>query len=252
MKSRRTFLKQTSVLGATALTMPFGAGSFGSVSQSNGDYTILFQGDSITDGNRTRDNDWNHVMGHGFAYIIASRLWYDYPKQGFHFFNRGISGDRVPDLSSRWDTDTIALKPNLLSILVGINDTNLAIDGGQSSIRSFEEDYRTLLRQTKAALPNLGLVLCEPFILPVGKVKDKWKTYQKELGARQAVTQQLAKEFNAVFVPFQAAFNNALKNAPADYWIWDGVHPMPAGHELMAREWLKVVSLEIPFIPSKA
>jgi lysophospholipase L1-like esterase len=252
MKSRRTFLKQTSVLSAAAMAMPFGASSFATVLQSKGNYTVLFQGDSITDGNRTRDNDWNHVMGHGFAYLIASRLWFSYPQQGFHFFNRGISGNQVPGLLKRWDTDTIALKPDLLSILVGINDANSAINGGPSTISSFEKDFRTLLQQTKAALPNVRLVLCEPFILPVGRAKDNWEIFLKEVTARQAITQQLANEFNAVFVPFQAAFNNALKKAPADYWIWDGIHPMPAGHELMAREWLRVVSHEIAVIPSKA
>lgn len=71
------------------------------------DFTFLFQGDSITDGNRTRNNDWNHVMGHGYQYIIASRLWYDFPEKGFHFFNRGISGNKVSDLALRGGLITV-------------------------------------------------------------------------------------------------------------------------------------------------
>jgi lysophospholipase L1-like esterase len=250
MKTRRTFIKQASMLAASAMALPLSASSLEHAAAPAGDYTVLFQGDSITDGNRSRNMDWNHVMGHGYAYLIASRLWFEFPKQGYHFFNRGISGNRVPDLLKRWDTDTVALKPNLLSILIGINDTAAAVNVA-SSVNTFELDYRTLLQRTKIALPEVQLVLCEPFVLPVGKVKENWAAYTKELSQRQATTKQLATEFNAIFVPFQQAFNDALKKAPADYWIWDGIHPMPAGHELMAREWLKAVHHKIAFIPSK-
>ncbi len=92
------------------------------------------------------------------------------------------------------------------------------------------------------------LVLCEPFILPVGKVKDKYEIYQTEIKKRQVIVRQLATEFSAVYVPFQNAFDKALSKAPADYWIWDGIHPMPAGHELMAIEWMNAVSKRIKFI----
>jgi lysophospholipase L1-like esterase len=78
-------------------------------------------------------------------------------------------------------------------------------------------------------------------LLKVGKVKNNWESWWEEVNKRQVIARALADEFDAVFVPFQLAFDNALKRAPADYWIWDGIHPMPAGHELMAREWLKSV-----------
>jgi lysophospholipase L1-like esterase len=208
--------------------------------KEEGSLTVLFQGDSITDGNRTRNTDWNHVMGHGFAYIIASRLWYDYPGKGLHFFNRGISGNRVTHLAERWQTDTIDLKPDVINILVGINDTEAAIKGNVSCTpEQFENDYRALLKWTKEKLPDVKLVLCEPFLLPVGRVKENFETYQLEIAKRQQVAKLLSDEFKAIYIPFQSAFNDALSKAPAEYWIWDGIHPMPAGHELMARFWLE-------------
>ena len=172
---RREFIKQASVLTA-AIALPTALSGF-PVQMGNGDgkgYTILFQGDSITDGNRSRNMDWNHVLGHGYAYLIAARLWYNFPEKGFHFFNRGVSGDTITDLATRWDLDTIALQPNLLSILVGVNDTLHAVNGDKNyTVASYEDDYRALLTKTRLLLPTIQLVLSEPFILPVGKGKGK-------------------------------------------------------------------------------
>jgi lysophospholipase L1-like esterase len=105
-----------------------------------------------------------------------------------------------------------------------------------------------LLQQTKQQLPDVQLVLCEPFVLPVGKARDKWEVWSTEVKKRQEVVQHLSEEYNAILVPFQSAFDKALSKAPADYWIWDGIHPMPAGHELMAREWMHRVSKKLKFI----
>lgn len=221
----------------------------GDVSRNNEVTTFLFQGDSITDDNRTRNNDWNHVIGHGYQYIISSKLWYDFPKKGFHFFNRGISGNKVADLATRWQKDTLDIKPDVLSILIGINDTSVYINGNKDfTAKQYEEGYRTLLQQTKLQLPEVQLVLCEPFVLPVGKVKDKWDDYSKEIEKKQKIVKRLSEETNAIFVGFQAVFNKALSKAPSEYWIWDGIHPMPAGHELMAREWMKQVGKKLQFI----
>jgi lysophospholipase L1-like esterase len=249
-KTRRTFIKNITAASALVIGAPQMMYAGEKTENNEGEnFTFLFQGDSITDGNRTRDNDWNHVMGHGYQYIIASKLWYDLPQKRFHFYNRGVSGNKVTDLAARWQTDTIDLKPDLLSILIGINDTSAYINGDNNfSADAYEQEYRTLLQQTKQQLPNVELVLCEPFILPVGKVKDRYEVYSTEIKKRQPVVQKLAAEFNAVYVSFQDAFNKALSEAPAEYWIWDGVHPMPAGHELMAIEWARAVSKRIKFI----
>jgi lysophospholipase L1-like esterase len=250
-KGRRKFLENSFLLGSIGSVAPglLAAECKEAVSENGEAFTFLFQGDSITDGNRTRNNDWNHVMGHGYQYIIASKLWYDFPKKGFHFFNRGISGNKVTELAARWQKDTLDLKPDLLSILIGINDTATFIDGNKDfTVEQYENGYRALLQQTKQQLPNIQFVLCEPFILPVGKVKDKWDEYTNELKKRQEIVKRLSEEQNAIFVGFQEAFNKALSKAPAEYWIWDGIHPMPAGHELMAREWIHQVSKKLKFI----
>ena len=248
--SRRSFLKQTVLIGAAAgLPNVVRAAENALPNNPATDSVILFQGDSITDGNRTRDNDWNHVMGHGYAYLISSRLWFDHPDRKFHFYNRGISGNTVPDLAKRWQTDTIGLRPNVLSILIGVNDVLRGMSQEETfSAQAYENDYRALLKQTTSALPNVKLVICEPFILPVGRVKEQWDQWNQAIIKRQAIAKNLAGEFNAVFVDFQQQFNNALSKAHADYWIWDGVHPMPAGHELMARYWLKVVNKHIRLV----
>ena len=241
--TRRKFLLSTTLLGISAAIPNIGkAVPTQELLGSLTDQKILFQGDSITDGNRTRDTDWNHIMGHGYQYIIASKLWYDQPDRKFHFINRGISGNKVTDLASRWQTDALDIKPDILSILVGVNDSNESVRGNANyTPASYERDYRNILVKTRSVNPNIKLVICEPFLLPVGAVKANWERWYEEVSARQIRAKDLAKEFDAVYVPFQHAFNAALKRAPADYWIWDGIHPMPAGHELMAREWLKAV-----------
>ena len=253
LNNRRDFLKRITALGMVSTVAPGFLGAMPetveTTSKEGEGFTFLFQGDSITDGNRTRNNDWNHVMGHGYAYIIASKLWYEFPEKGFHFFNRGISGNKVTDLAARWQTDTLDLKPDVLSILVGINGVSALLAGNKAfAAEQYEQDYRNLLKQTRQQLPNVQLVLGEPFILPVGKVETQWAAYEGEVRKRQQMVERLSAEFNAIPVKFQQAFDKALAKAPAEYWIWDGIHPMPAGHELMAREWIKQVSTKLKFI----
>jgi lysophospholipase L1-like esterase len=250
INKRRSFIKQLTAFSTAAALAPASLAAMPVRENKDGEgYRFLFQGDSITDGNRTRNNDWNHVMGHGYQYIIAGRLWYEFPAKGFHFFNRGISGNKIPDLLARWQPDALDLKPDLLSILIGINDVAASMEGKQDfSVENYKNGYVSLLDKTREALPNIQLVLCEPFILPVGKVKDRWTDYSTRVQQRQSVVKELAVKYNAIHVPFQSAFDKSLIRAPAEYWIWDGIHPMPAGHELMAREWLRQVSKILKFI----
>jgi lysophospholipase L1-like esterase len=252
--SRRKFIKGAVLTGIAACCLP-SAESFASVSARKLNQTlkngavILFQGDSITDGNRGRNTDPNHIMGHGYAFSIASRVGADYPGKKYQFYNRGISGNKVNDLEKRWQAETLDLKPDVLSILVGVNDSNSVVLKREPviTIEKYEEIYTSLLDQTKAAFPNILFVLCEPFILQVGKVKENWETYHSDIVQRQAVVRKLTTKYNAVFVGFQEVFDKACEKAPADYWIWDGVHPTVPGHELMAREWLKQLEKRISF-----
>ncbi|HTN76170.1 MAG TPA: SGNH/GDSL hydrolase family protein [Pirellulaceae bacterium] len=200
------------------------------------DARILFQGDSITDGNRGRNADPNHILGHGYQFIIAAKHGGDFPELNLTFLNRGISGNKVTDLAKRWQKETLDLKPDLLSILIGVNDNSAGLP-----IDEYEATYDRLLADTQAANPKIKFILCEPFSLPVGGVKAKVDAWVTSLKARQAVVAKLAKKYDAVFVPFQAAFDDACQRAPAEYWIWDGVHPTYSGHQLMADAWLQAV-----------
>jgi lysophospholipase L1-like esterase len=244
--NRRDFLKKISLAGAAALILPEILAAKDKeddeTDDANMSKTFLFQGDSITDGGRSYNKDWNHVFGQDYAYLITSRLGYKYPRRDYNFFNRGISGNKVSDLAARWQTDTLDIKPDLLSILIGVNDVfGVVVKGETFTVDDFGNTYDALLDKTIKALPNVELVLCEPFILPVGMVKEKPDLWNAEIQKRQPIVQHLAEKYNAVYVPLQDVFTKAIKKAPADHWIWDGVHPMPAGHELIAREWIKAV-----------
>jgi lysophospholipase L1-like esterase len=210
---------------------------------------ILFQGDSITDGNRGRNADPNHILGHGYQFSIGSRVGADYPEKKYVFYNRGISGNKVIDLEKRWQADTLDLKPDVLSILVGVNDSTSMVFDWPTAVtpEKYEVTYQSLLEQARSTFPEMLFVLCEPFILPVGRVKDNWEKYHADIVQRQVIVRKLAEKYNAVFVGFQEVFDKACDRATADYWIWDGVHPTVAGHELMAREWLRQVEKRIKF-----
>ena len=204
---------------------------------------ILFQGDSITDcardrGRQDQPNNTEALAG-GYAGKIAGRLLADNPSLELRIFNRGIGGNRVVDLYARWRQDAIALKPDLVSILIGVNDMwhEFNFRNGVELDR-FEQIYRMTLEDTRSKLPNAGFVLCEPFVLPCGVITPLWEA---DICARQKIVARLATEFGAVLVPFQQMFNAALKEAAPEYWSADGVHPTPAGHERMARFWLACV-----------
>ena len=180
---------------------------------------ILFQGDSITDGNRGRSADPNHILGHGYAFIIAAKYGAVFPERNYLFMNRGISGNKVADLQARWQRDTLDLKPDYLSILIGVNDNSTV------PLEKYEQIYDTLLTETEAALPHIRIVLCEPFTLPVGRVKENWESWSSGIKERQKIVVRLAEKHHAALVRFQGMFDAACKRAPAEYWIWDGVHP---------------------------
>ncbi len=251
--TRRIFLKKAGLAGISAVAAPHlplisvEKELMGKRKEDN--LIILFQGDSITDGNRGRNNDPNHIMGHGYAFSIASRTGARFPEKKLTFYNRGISGNTISDLLARWQKDALQIKPDVLSILVGVNDTDFALkQKDMEATAKFRDNYTKLLQQTKEQLPNCMLVLCEPFIAPVGRVKEQWSNWQTEMRKKQEVVQSLANEYNTVYVPLQNVFDKAALRASADYWVWDGIHPTVAGHELITQEWLKQVSKQLPFL----
>ena len=144
-------------------------------------------------------------------------------------------------LARRWQTDTLDLRPDLLSILIGVNDLSSGV-----SAERYEQQSDQLLADTVKALPNLRLVLCEPFGLPVGAKKNNWENYRTQVAARVSIVNKLGEKDHAPVVPFQKMFESATNRAPAEYWIWDGIHPTYAGHQLMADEWVRTVQASWP------
>jgi len=203
---------------------------------------ILFQGDSITDGGRGRTEDLNHILGHGYAYLIAAKLGCEMPELDLKFINRGCSGNRLVDLYARWQEDALNLTPDFISILIGINDVMSAIKNNfEGFSEKYERDYRSVIAESMATLPHVSFILCEPFALPVAGLAANWKKIKPEINKSAKIVKNLADEFGFFHVQLQDTFNHACKFQKAEYWLWDGVHPTAAGHGLIAREWLKAL-----------
>ena len=222
------------------ITCPFIGGACRLTDTNN---TILFQGDSITDSGRDRRSQNNandpRAMGTGYALLAASQLLDEYSKVKPKIYNRGISGNKVFQLAERWDADCIALKPDIVSILVGVNDYwHISKHGYEGTVKTYEKDYRALLQRTRRELPEVTLVVCEPFVLRCGEVNQSWFP---AFDGYRAAAKKVAAECKAIFVPFQSVFDKATKSAPAQYWTADGVHPTLAGAHLMAKTWLSTV-----------
>ena len=200
---------------------------------------IVFQGDSITHGGR--GSDPNHIMGHSYVILIAAPQAATYPEADLSFYNRGVSGNTIASLDSRWQNDTIALKPDVISILIGVNDLLLTVGKDQPfNPADYEKTYRNLLDRSRAANPKVRFVLCQPFVMPGKSISAKLQDFQKGVAEMQAVVEKLATEYHAPVVHLQQVFNKAAKeHPPIEYWVWDGVHPTFAGHQLVAEEWIR-------------
>ena len=205
---------------------------------------ILFQGDSITDAGRNRLATGENnaaALGGGYPLIAAAQMLRAHPDSALRVFNRGVSGDKVPALQARWDTDTIALKPDILSILVGVNDFWHKLTGGyEGTVADFESQYVELLHDTKQALPNVRFVILEPFVLVTGAVDAKWFP---EFDEGRAVAARVARDAGATFIPLQSMFTQLSKSVPPSYWLADGVHPTIAGHAAIADRWREAAGL---------
>ncbi|HET9384957.1 MAG TPA: GDSL-type esterase/lipase family protein [Gemmatimonadales bacterium] len=233
--NRREFVATTAALAGTVGWQP----------QKQAKPTvILFQGDSITDCGRNRDSkDANTAgaLGTGYPLFAAAASLAARPDRDLKFFNRGISGNKVPDLMQRWRADALDIQPDILSILIGVNDFWHKLDHGYTgSVADYEEQYLTLLDETRRALPKVYLIIFEPFVLRCGAVTARWFP---EFDQRRAVAARVAAHANATFVPLQMMFDRKVRSSPPEYWAADGVHPTPAGHALIANEWRRVANV---------
>lgn len=188
----------------------------------------------------TRPN-YGKGMGKGYALLAASSILNGNPQQGLSFYNRGISGDTVAKMMERWDEDCIRIKPHVVSLLVGVNDFNVAfLAKGKGDVEKFESDYEMLLRMTVEQLPGVKLIIGEPFALQgVTGLTDNWEDFH----LYRKVAKKLAEKFKAAFIPYQSAFRDTKKDVPLGYYSTDGVHPSLAGIYLMSKTWLNTVSI---------
>lgn len=232
---------------------------------------VLFSGDSITDGNRGKCMDCNHIMGHGYQYIVAGRLALDNAENMPKFINKGYSGENAYDLLRKWQEDVIDNKPTVLSILVGANDAgygyfhNLTPEGAKDR---YETNLRAILEKTRNELGDIKIILCEPFYFPLDKSDYSYKNSphpdgveapfkrpdsndsEDSVAYREAATvkiraaaKKLAEEFDCIFVPLYDKIKENAARSRIEYFVWDGTHPSVAGHMIIAEEWLKAVDL---------
>lgn len=199
--------------------------------------TILFQGDSITDAGRDRENDVYDGMG--YPRLVKGALGADYPNE-YEFINRGISGNRIVDLYARMKIDILNLKPDVMSILIGVNDVwHEFWFGNGVDTEKFFKIYSMLIEEVKEALPDIKIMILEPFVLKCTATEEHWDAFRADVEAKAEKARLVAEKYNLPFVPLLKLFDEAATKAPASYWLSDGVHPTAAGHELIKREWLK-------------
>ena len=205
---------------------------------------VLFQGDSITDCGRNRTADAPNsagALGNGYALLVAAAELAARPERGLRFYNRGFSGDKVPDLEQRWAADTIALKPDILSILIGVNDFwHTKTHGYTGTVADYETAFAALLQATRRELPSVRLVVLEPFVLRCGAVDTGWFP---EFDQRRAAAARVARQVNATFIALHDRFTALAARTSPEYWAADGVHPTPAGHGYIAEQWRRAVKV---------
>ena len=225
--------------------------------------TVLFIGDSITDGNRGRNMDPNHLIGHGYQELVIAKLISDNYKNMPKFINKGISGNNSGQILARLKEDCIDYKPDIISILCGVNDCCHGGDGNtdETAIKNLD----AILSKIKSSLPETKVILCEPFYMDVRNQENRYENlpnvkceddfffsnnpldlekiekFSSRMKRLQKGLPSLAEKYGCIFVPFQDVLDEASKQVTASYFVWDNVHPTIAGHTLMAKRWLEVV-----------
>ena len=166
------------------------------------------------------------------------------PEAQLDVYNRGMSGHKVRDLKARWQKDAIDMKPDWLSILIGINDVGRTVTTGKG-LEEWEADYRFILDASRKANADLKLVLLDPFVLASGGLANQsaFRAKRDIVDKLCLIVSRLAKDYGAIHVKTQEVFDEAAEKVSPEQWIWDGVHPLPQGHELIARNWLQAVSV---------
>ena len=197
----------------------------------------LFQGDSITDADRRRDDDNNY--GYGYPNLFAAEIGKEFPGE-YDFINRGISGNRIVDVYARIKRDIINLEPDIMSILIGVNDVWHEIDDKNGvAPEKFEKIYSMLIEEIKEALPNIKIIILEPFVLKGIGTEAEYPRFREKLELNAQASKRIAEKYDLEFVPLMDKFDKACEKAEASYWLADGVHPTAAGHAIIKDELRK-------------
>ena len=216
---------------------------------------ILFIGDSVTDGGWGRSggsalasskrnlSDLNHIYGHSYMMLCAAYYESEYPDSDYHFFNRGISGDDLQRIEKRCKEDIIDMKPDVLSVLVGVNDVFYHIKNHPEApfdFSSWEKRFRNLLDSVRHYNPEVKLMLGTPFVAKVGFIEsdEEFSKYNGLICKLKDIVCRIAKDYTAVVVDYNNLFSSL--GGKGKHWIWDGVHPTAAGHKKMADLWISV------------
>lgn len=199
---------------------------------------ILFQGDSITDAGREKGNDVN--FGLGYPLLVKANLGFEKPNE-YEFFNRGVSGDRIVDIYARIKSDIINIKPDVMSILVGVNDAMHEFAESPNGVDpdTYYKIYDMLIEDVKRALPHIKIIIMEPFVLKGSITSNKWETVRAEVEKRAEMARKISEKHNLAFIPLQHGFDELANNDGKEYWALDGVHPTTMGHEYIKNEWIK-------------
>ena len=199
--------------------------------------TILFQGASITDAGRNRDDI--NSLGLGYPLLVSASIGFDYSGE-YAFINKGVSGNRIVDLYARIKADIINLKPDVMSILIGVNDVWHELDFKNGvDCEKFFKIYSMLIEEIKAQLPDIKIMIMEPFVAAGRATTENIDIFRTEVFKRAEKAKEIAKKYDLTFIPLQEKFDELFEAMPADYWLADGVHPNFTGHELIKREWIK-------------
>lgn len=229
--------------------------------------TFLFQGDSITDGGRKRSMDANHILGHGYQYIVSAKLALEYCSCGFKFINKGVTGEAIENIYARLKKDVTIYKPDVVSFLAGANDIERGVGREHGTVTDdYINIYADMIHDLRAELPDTVIMICEPFYVETDNYNEpyknsphvmceeyfkplnipkndkhiKWKS--EEIKLMQTALAQFAAENRCIYVPLQKEFDRYCKKASAEYFVWDCIHPTVAGHEIIAENWLSAAN----------
>lgn len=205
--------------------------------------TILMQGDSITDFGRANHN---LNLGGGYATMVAGEMLLDYPGR-FRVLNRGISGNRIVDLYARIRRDFLNLEPDYLSILIGVNDVWHSYTDAPNGVdnEAFRRVYCMLIEEILADRPSVKIYILEPFMLRGSEKDPDFEEKRREVYRRAESAKYVAERYGLTFIPLQKKLDRLCEMCEPVYWLSDGVHPTPAGHEVIARALLDALKKDI-------